>query len=96
VSGAERKLYEFVLLTELVQLGIAIEHSSTDELIEDSEHNRWEDREDNVVEGESPTFFENLTRERILERELMEYETRCISIVRFSIEEEELTQKPVM
>jgi hypothetical protein len=83
-------------LTELVQLGIAIEHSSTDELIEYSEYNRRQDREDDVVEGESPTFFENLTRERILERELMEYETRFVSSVGFAIEEEELTQKPVM
>jgi hypothetical protein len=47
-------LEEHSFLSELVQLGISVQKSSGDELITDS-HRKWrENREEDVVEGESP------------------------------------------
>ena len=64
--------HEFVLLAQLVELGVSIEHSRADELIEHSENNRWQHRKDDVVESEGPALLEDLARERVLERELRE------------------------
>lgn len=62
--------HEFVLLTQFVQFRVAIEHASSDELVEDSEHDWRKNREDDVVEREGPALFKYLARERVLEGKL--------------------------
>jgi hypothetical protein len=64
-------LEEYTLLTKLVQLGIAVEKTSANELIEDTENKGGHDGKQDVVEGECPGFVDNLTREGVLERVLL-------------------------
>jgi hypothetical protein len=61
---------EVVLLAELVQLGVPIEHSCADELVEDSDDERGQEGEDDVVERERPRLVGDLTREVVDERVL--------------------------
>lgn len=44
-------LEEDPFLAKLVELGIAVEEASRNELVENSHHKGWEDGEENVVEG---------------------------------------------
>ena len=62
---------ERIPLTKLVQLRVSIQYSSWDELVEDTDNERWEDSEDDVVEGECPWFEGDLTWEVVEERELI-------------------------
>lgn len=59
--------YKLVLLAQLVQLGVAIQHARADELVENTEHDGREDGEEHVVERERPRFLEDLARKRVLE-----------------------------
>lgn len=61
---------EVVLLAELVQLGVSIEHSCADELVKDSDDERGQEGEDDVVERERPRLVGDLTREVVDERVL--------------------------
>ena len=63
-------LEECVLLTDLVELGVAVEEAVGDELIEDTHCERGKDGEEDVVEGEGPGFVDNFSREGVAEREL--------------------------
>lgn len=58
---------ESSFLSQSVQLRISIEQSGRDELIEDANGKWWEDREDDVVEGQDPRFVDGLTGEGVLE-----------------------------
>lgn len=62
--------HKLVLLAELVQFGVAVEHARSDELVEDAEHDGRQDGKDDVVEGEGPALLEHLAGERVLEGEL--------------------------
>ena len=52
---------ELVPLPELVQLRVAIQESRGDELIEDTNDERREDGEDDVVQRERPGLIGDLT-----------------------------------
>lgn len=45
---------EEIFLTENVQLGVPIENTRGDELVEDADDERGQDGEEDVVEGEGP------------------------------------------
>ena len=62
------RLEEDALLTELIQLRISIEQSCIDKLIEDAQHERWHDREDDVEERQRPRLVNDLSREGVEER----------------------------
>ena len=61
---------EVVLLPELVQLRVSVEHSGRDELVEDTDNEGWEDREDDVVVGHRPAFEGDLAGEVVEPRVL--------------------------
>jgi len=88
--------HKLVLLAELVQLRVPVEHARADELVEDAEDDRREDGEDDVVEGEGPALLEHLTRERVLEGELRAARGASGSGAQARRDEDVLTQKPVM
>lgn len=46
--------HKLVLLAKHVELRVPIQHACADELIKDSEDDRWKDGEQDVVEGEGP------------------------------------------
>jgi hypothetical protein len=54
---------EVILLSELVQLWIPVEHPSGDELVKDADDERREDGKDDVEEGHRPAFESDLARE---------------------------------
>lgn len=58
---------EVVLLTESVELRVSIKHPCTDELVEDSDDERREEGEGDVVKGEGPSFHGDLTGEVVEE-----------------------------
>lgn len=60
-------LEEGVALAEVVKLWVAVEQAGGDELIEDTESQGRQDRVKDVVEGESPGFVNDFTREDVLE-----------------------------
>lgn len=44
-------LEENTFLAELIKLGVAVEQSGRNELVEDANHKWWEDCEKHIVEG---------------------------------------------
>lgn len=70
---------EGVALPELVKLRVSIKHTSRDELVKDTNDQRRQYREKNVVKGPCPRFVDNLSRivveERILQKERSAAET---------------------
>lgn len=61
-------LEENTLLTELIELRVPIEQASRDILVKDSEYERRQHGEDDVVETQRPRLEDNFTGEGILER----------------------------
>lgn len=60
--GEERmRLEEDTFLTKLVELRVAIEQTRRDVLIKDTEYERWQDREDDVVERHRPRLVDRLS-----------------------------------
>ena len=57
---------EDTLLAELVELRVAVEKASGDELVEDAEDEGGKDGEEDVVEGEGPGFENYFAGERVL------------------------------
>lgn len=47
-------LEKYTLLTELIKLGVPIQQARRDELINDTQYERREYGEKNVIEGEGP------------------------------------------
>ncbi len=67
--GPERMHFEkHTFLSKLVELWVAIEKASGNELVKDSYHKGWEDGKEHVVERQRPRFEDNFTREGVLER----------------------------
>lgn len=64
---------EDVLLAEHIELGIPIQDSGRNELVENSDNERRKDSEQNIVEGKGPGLVCNLTREIIEERKLYKW-----------------------
>ena len=60
-------LEEDALLAESIELRIAVEEAGGDELVEDAHDKRRENGEEDVIEGKSPGFEDDLTREGVLE-----------------------------
>lgn len=58
---------ELVPLPELVQLRVAIQESRRDELVEDTDDERREDGEDDIVQRERPGLVGDLTGEVVEE-----------------------------
>ena len=67
-----RAPHKLVLLAQLVQLRIPVEHPRGDELVENAEDKRRQHRKDDVVKREGPTLLEDLPRERVREGELFQ------------------------
>jgi hypothetical protein len=61
---------EVVLLAEPVELRVAVEHAGRDELVEDADDKRREDRKDDVVQRERPRLVGDLARKVVEERVL--------------------------
>ena len=70
VKEADRRK-EVVLLTESVQLGIPVEHARRDELVKDTDDERREDGEDDVVVGHGPAFERDLAGKAVEPRVLI-------------------------
>lgn len=52
---------EAIVLTERVELWVAVEEAGRDELVEDAEDEGREDSVEDVVEGERPGFVDDFT-----------------------------------
>ena len=70
-----------ILLSQLIQLRIPIEHSRRDELVEDTNDEWRENGEDHIVESHGPAFKRDLTGEVIEPGVLSEPSARanCVS-----------------
>lgn len=55
-------------LPKLVQLWVAIEKASRNELVKNPYHKGWEDGEEHVVKGQGPRFEDDFAGEGVLER----------------------------
>ena len=58
---------ECLLLTKVVELGVAIKQAGGDELVKYTHGERRKNCEEHVPEGLSPRFVNDFARERILE-----------------------------
>lgn len=56
---------EVVLLTELIQLGITVEHARRNKLVEDTDDEGREDGKDDIVVCHGPSFKRDLARKVI-------------------------------
>lgn len=52
---------EVILLTQVIELWVSIEHTSRDELVENTNDQRWEDGEYDIVECHCPSLERDLT-----------------------------------
>lgn len=52
-----------ILLSQLIQLRVSVEHPSADELVEDADNKRRQNGEDNIVERHRPALEGDLTGE---------------------------------
>lgn len=62
---------ELISLPEGIELRVAVEQASRDELVQNTHRKRWQHSEDDVVQGECPRFIDNLTRKDVLESVLL-------------------------
>jgi hypothetical protein len=65
----DEKTNRLILLSQLIKLWIPIQHPRPNKLIEHTQNDRRKNGEDDVVEREGPSFFEDLPREGVLEGE---------------------------
>lgn len=62
---------ELISLAKGIELRVAVEQASRDELVKNAHCKRWQHGEDDVVQRESPRFIDNLTRKDVLESVLL-------------------------
>ena len=67
---------ERVRLPQHIQLGISVKDARWDELIEDADDKRGEEREQDIIKWQSPWFIGDLAGEVIEERKLGGYKNR--------------------
>ena len=57
---------EDALLTELVELWVAVEEASGDKLVEDAHGQWWKEGKEDIVEREGPRLVDDLARKGVL------------------------------